>query len=159
LDVKINNMSSKFAIPFFQKSPLYGAYTSGADGMVTISDAPHYAKLQEDIGNAVSKAYAKKNDPCSDPNTVQYTENSVLKKCPKKTKPNPKTNTTYTMPTDLERIANKGKNTKKPETKGKRLPSTYDFLTDLGKGIQDKAVENVKKALDPKRNNQIQEED
>jgi hypothetical protein len=85
LDVKINNMSSKFATPFFQKSPLYGAYTSGADGMVTISDAPHYAKLQEDIGNAVSKAYAKKNDPCSDPDTVQYTENSVLKKCPKKT--------------------------------------------------------------------------
>ena len=78
-------MSSKFATPFFQKSPLYGAYTSGADGMVTISDAPHYAKLQEDIGNAVSKSYAKKNDPCSDPNTVQYTENSVLKKCPKKT--------------------------------------------------------------------------
>jgi len=78
-------MSSKFATPFFQKSPLYGAYTSGADGMVTISDAPHYAKLQEDIGNAVSKAYAKKNDPCSDPDTVQYTENSVLKKCPKKT--------------------------------------------------------------------------
>ena len=77
--------SSKFSSPFFQKSPLRGAYSSGADGMVTISDAPHYAKLQEDIGNAVSKAYAKKNDPCSDPDTVQYTENSVLKKCPKKT--------------------------------------------------------------------------
>ena len=58
-------MSSKFAIPFFQKSPLYGAYTSGADGMVTISDAPHYAKLQEDIGNAVSKAYAPKANSCS----------------------------------------------------------------------------------------------
>jgi len=150
-------MSSKFAIPFFQKSPLYGAYTSGADGRVTISDAQHFAKLQSDAAGIVDKAYTK--DKCDDPNVVQYTENSVLKKCPKKTKPNPKTNTTYTMPTDLERIANKGKNTKKPETKGKRLPSTYDFLTDLGKDIQDKAVENVKKALDPKRNNQIQEED
>ena len=58
-------MSSKFATPFFQKSPLYGAYTSGADGMVTISDAPHYAKLQEDIGNAVSKAYAPKKNKCA----------------------------------------------------------------------------------------------
>ena len=151
--------SSKFSSPFFQKSPLQGAYSSGAGGMVTVSYDDVHQKFQDGIAANVAKSYSKKNDPCSDPNTVQYTENSVLKKCPKKTKPNPKTNTTYTMPTDLERIANKGKNTKKPETKGKRLPSTYDFLTDLGKDIQDKAVENVKKALDPKRNNQIQEED
>ncbi len=40
--------SSKFATPFFKKSPLNGAYTSGAGGAVTISDAPHFAKLQED---------------------------------------------------------------------------------------------------------------
>ena len=151
--------SSKFSSPFFQKSPLQGAYSSGAGGMVTVSYDDVHQKFQDGIAANVAKSYSKKNDPCSDPNTVQYTENSVLKKCPKKTKPNPKTNTTYTMPTDLERIANKGKNTKKQETKGKRLPSTYDFLTDLGKDIQDKAVENVKKALDPKRNNQIQEED
>ena len=120
-------MSSKFATPFFQKSPLYGAYTSGADGMVTISDAPHYAKLQEDIGNAVSKAYAKKNDPCSDPNTVQYTENSVLKKCPKKTKPNPKTNTTYTMPTDLERKQIKARILKNKKQKARGFQANMIF--------------------------------
>ena len=150
-------MSSKFAIPFFQKSPLYGAYTSGADGMVTISDAPHYAKLQEDIGNAVSKAYAKKNDPCSDPNTVQYTEDSVLKKCPKKTAPST-TNSTFTMPADLNALANKGKNTK-PNTNSASSPGIYDVLAKIAKPIQNKAVNDIKAILDPKRNNQIQEED
>ena len=150
-------MSSKFAIPFFQKSPLYGAYTSGADGMVTISDAPHYAKLQEDIGNAVSKAYAKKNDPCSDPNTVQYTEDSVLKKCPKKTAPST-TNSTFTMPADLNALANKGKNTK-PNTTSASSPGIYDVLAKIAKPIQNKAVNDIKAISDPKRNNQIQEED
>jgi len=148
--------SSKFSSPFFQKSPLQGAYSSGAGGMVTVSYDDVHQKFQDGVAANVAKSYAKKNDPCSDPNTVQYTENSVLKKCPKKTKPNPETNTTYTMPTDLENIANKGKNTKKTESK---LPGKYDFLTSLGKNIQDKAIKDVKKALDPNRNNQIQEED
>ena len=75
--------SSKFSSPFFKKSPLHGAYASGADGMVTVSDAEHFAKLQGDAAGIVDKAYTK--DKCDDPNVVQYTENSVLKKCPKKT--------------------------------------------------------------------------
>jgi len=41
--------SSKFSSPFFQKSPLLGAYGSGADGIVTVSDLPHYQKLQQDL--------------------------------------------------------------------------------------------------------------
>jgi len=57
-------MSSKFSSPFLNKSPLYGAYTSGADAMVTVSTAPHFAKLQSDISGAVDKFYAGKNDPC-----------------------------------------------------------------------------------------------
>ena len=57
-------MSSKFATPFFQKSPLYGAYTSGADRMVTVSDAKHFAKLQSDAAGIVEKAYAPKENPC-----------------------------------------------------------------------------------------------
>jgi|TARA_R110000744_G_scaffold41242_1_gene93309 hypothetical protein len=48
--------SSKFSSPFFQKSPLYGAYSSGADAMVTVSDAPHYEKLQNDILGATLAA-------------------------------------------------------------------------------------------------------
>tara|TARA_R100000951_G_scaffold93436_1_gene81969 strand:- start:382 stop:693 length:312 start_codon:yes stop_codon:yes gene_type:complete len=76
--------SSKFATPFFQKSPLHGAYSQGAGGMVTVSYADIHSKFQDDIANNVAKHYAGDNDPCADPNTVQYTENSVLKKCPKK---------------------------------------------------------------------------
>ena len=69
-------MSSKFATPFFQKSPLYGAYTSGADGMVTVSDAKHFAKLQSDAAGIVEKAYASKETPCD--NLVQkLSENKI----------------------------------------------------------------------------------
>jgi hypothetical protein len=113
--------SSKFATPFFKKSPLHGAYSSGAGGMVPVSYADVHSKFQDDIAKNVAKSYSKDNDPCSDPNTVQYTKDSVLKKCPKKTKPNPNGSTTYKMPKDLEDIANKGKNTKNSETKGKRI--------------------------------------
>jgi len=41
--------SSKFSSPFFKKSPLQGAYSSGADSIVTVSDLPHYQKLQQDL--------------------------------------------------------------------------------------------------------------
>tara|TARA_X000001382_G_C3102407_1_gene157159 strand:+ start:377 stop:691 length:315 start_codon:yes stop_codon:yes gene_type:complete len=49
LVVKENNMSSKFATPFLNKSPLEGAYTSGADGMVYASNRRAFQKLQDDI--------------------------------------------------------------------------------------------------------------
>ena len=150
--------SSKFSSPFFQKSPLQGAYAAGADGMVTVSYADIHKDFQQGIANNVSKAYAKKTNPCDDPTTVQYTEDSVLKKCPKKTAPSTtNSNSTFTMPADLKVLADK--ETKSNFAKNASLPSTYDFLTNLGKGIQDEAVENVKKALDPKKNNQIQEKD
>ena len=150
--------SSKFSSPFFQKSPLQGAYGAGADGMVTVSYADIHKDFQQGIANNVSKAYAKKTNPCDDPTTVQYTEDSVLKKCPKKTAPSTtNSNSTFTMPADLKVLADK--ETKSNFAKNASLPSTYDFLTNLGKGIQDEAVENVKKALDPKKNNQIQEKD
>ena len=148
--------SSKFSLPFFQKSPLHGAYTSGADGLVPVSYDDIHKDFQKGVADNVAKAYAKKTSPCDDPNTVQYTEDSVLKKCPKKTAPSTtNSNSTFTMPADLNALADK-KTESKPAT-GASLPSTYDFLTNLGKGIQDEAVENVKKALDPKKNNQIQE--
>ena len=150
--------SSNFSSPFFQKSPLQGAYGAGADGMVTVSYADIHKDFQQGIANNVSKAYAKKTSPCDDPLTVQYTEDSVLKKCPKKTAPSTtNSNSTFTMPADLKVLADK--ETKSNFAKNASLPSTYDFLTNLGKGIQDEAVENVKKALDPKKNNQIQEKD
>ena len=70
--------SSKFSSPFFQKSPLRGAYSSGADGMVTVSYDDVHQKFQDGIAENVAKSYSKKNDPCSDPNTVQYTEDVAM---------------------------------------------------------------------------------
>ena len=98
-------MSSPFQKSFSAKSPmspLNGAYTSGAGGRVTISDAPHFAKLQSDLVGAVDKAYAKNSNPCDDPNTVQYTKDSVLRKCPKKTSSDNETSTTS------NKVSNKG---------------------------------------------------
>ena len=45
-------------------SPLNGAYASGADGMVTVSDAGHFAKLQSDITNATLKSIEPKVSKC-----------------------------------------------------------------------------------------------
>ena len=57
-------MSSPFQKQFSSKSPLHGAYTSGADGMVTVSDAPHYAKLQNDILGATLASMETKVSKC-----------------------------------------------------------------------------------------------
>tara|TARA_B110000879_G_scaffold177171_1_gene231552 strand:+ start:128 stop:523 length:396 start_codon:yes stop_codon:yes gene_type:complete len=114
-------MSSPFQKSFSAKSPmspLNGAYTSGAGGRVTISDAPHFAKLQSDLVGAVDKAYAKNSNPCDDPNTVQYTKDSVLKKCPKKTTPSESDNTPGTN--KLNKLIDKNK------TKNNSTPSNSD---------------------------------
>ena len=57
--------SSKFATPFFKKSPLHGAYSSGAGGMVPVSYADVHSKFQDDIAKNVAKTYAPKNNSCS----------------------------------------------------------------------------------------------
>jgi len=82
LVVKINNMSSKFSSPFFKKSPLLGAYTSGADGMVTVSYNDIHQKFQDGIAKNVAKHYELDTHPCDDPLTTSYNKNGVYKKCP-----------------------------------------------------------------------------
>jgi hypothetical protein len=60
-------MSSPFQKNFSAKSPmspLNGAYASGADAMVTVSDAPHYAKLQNDILGATLASMETKVSKC-----------------------------------------------------------------------------------------------
>mgnify|MGYP003650674853 CR=1 FL=1 len=57
-------MSSPFQKQFSSKSPLHGAYSSGADGMVTVSDADHFAKLQSDIKGATLAAMEPKVSKC-----------------------------------------------------------------------------------------------
>ena len=43
-------------------SPLNGAYASGADAVFAVSDAPHFAKLQNDtLGGVLA---SDKKDPC-----------------------------------------------------------------------------------------------
>jgi len=82
LVVKINNMSSKFSSPFFKKSPLYGAYTSGAGGMVTVSYNDIHQKFQDGIAKNVAKHYGVGTNPCDDPLTTSYNKDGVYKKCP-----------------------------------------------------------------------------
>jgi hypothetical protein len=53
-------MSSKFSTPFMNKSPLHGAYTSGAGGMVYVSNRQAFQKLQNDITSATKQAIAGK---------------------------------------------------------------------------------------------------
>jgi hypothetical protein len=57
--------SSKFSSPFFKKSPLQGAYSSGAGGMVTVSYDDVHQKFQDGIAANVAKAYAPKTNSCS----------------------------------------------------------------------------------------------
>tara|TARA_B110000967_G_scaffold190235_1_gene214735 strand:+ start:481 stop:867 length:387 start_codon:yes stop_codon:yes gene_type:complete len=57
-------MSSPFQKQFSSKSPLHGAYSSGADAMVTVSDAGHFAKLQSDIKGATLAAMEPKVSKC-----------------------------------------------------------------------------------------------
>ena len=49
-------MSSPFQKQFTSKSPLNGAYESGADSMIYISDAPAFAKLQNQINASTKEA-------------------------------------------------------------------------------------------------------
>ena len=58
-------MSSPFQKQFSSKnpmSPLNGAYASGADAVFAVSDAEHFAKLQNDILGGVLAS--DKKDPC-----------------------------------------------------------------------------------------------
>lgn len=50
---------SKFSTPFLNKSPLEGAYTSGAGGMVYASNRQAFQKLQDDI----VKGLGQESDP------------------------------------------------------------------------------------------------
>jgi|VirMetMinimDraft_7_1064189.scaffolds.fasta_scaffold60837_1 hypothetical protein len=51
-------MASKFSTPFMAKSPLYGAYESGAGGKVYVSNRRAFEKLQDDIVSGTKSAIA-----------------------------------------------------------------------------------------------------
>jgi hypothetical protein len=47
---------SKFSTPFLKKSPILGAYTSGAGGMAYASNRQAFQKLQDDIVKGAKEA-------------------------------------------------------------------------------------------------------
>ena len=76
-------MASKFSNPFMAKSPLYGAYTSGAGAKIYVSNRKAFEKLQDDIVSATKSAMfeeEKKEDKNKD-NTSSGMY--MLGKCPK----------------------------------------------------------------------------
>ena len=98
--------SSKFSSPFFQKSPLQGAYAAGADGMVTVSYADIHKDFQQGIADNVAKAYAPKEDSCNnldkklaDGKLREGAYEILSKKCAKKNNKNQdlKNNVTQTL--------------------------------------------------------------
>ena len=58
--------SSKFSSPFFKKSPLLGAYSSGADAVFAPSDAQHFSKLSSDILGGTLAAMNPKSSKCEE---------------------------------------------------------------------------------------------
>jgi len=75
-------MSSPFQKQFSSKSPLHGAYSSGADGMVTVSDAGHFAKLQSDIKNATLAAMEPKVSKCEQGAEYYFDKDGAKFVCP-----------------------------------------------------------------------------
>ena len=57
-------MASKFSTPFMAKSPLYGAYESGAGGKVHVSNRQAFQKLFDDAESvgSVKKEKEKEKD-------------------------------------------------------------------------------------------------
>ena len=116
--------SSKFSSPFFQKSPLQGAYGAGADGMVTVSYADIHKDFQQGIADNVSKAYTKEKSPCDDleqklsDGTINTSAHKTLTaKCAKKNPPEtppvvkpkkPKSNKNIPTPNAGQRAAQYG---------------------------------------------------
>jgi len=54
---------SKFSTPFLKKSPILGAYTSGAGGMAYASNRQAFQKLQDDIVKGAKEADEIFTDP------------------------------------------------------------------------------------------------
>ena len=74
-------MASKFSTPFMAKSPLYGAYESGAGGKVHVSNRQAFQKLFDDassVGSVKKENEDKKDTKNSEGNPVK-----MLGECPK----------------------------------------------------------------------------
>ena len=77
-------MASKFSTPFMAKSPLYGAYESGAGGKVYVSNRQAFEKLQDDIVSGTKSAiFGEEKTPC-EKGAKSFTKDGATYDCPSK---------------------------------------------------------------------------
>ena len=74
-------MASKFSTPFMAKSPLYGAYESGAGGKVHVSNRQAFQKLFDDASSVGSSSV--KQTAC-EKGAKTYTIDNATYNCPSK---------------------------------------------------------------------------
>jgi len=77
-------MASKFSTPFMAKSPLYGAYESGAGGKVYVSNRQAFEKLQDDIVSGTKSAIFGEKKTACEKGAKSFTKDGATYDCPSK---------------------------------------------------------------------------
>ena len=77
-------MASKFSTPFMAKSPLYGAYESGAGGKVYVSNRQAFEKLQDDIVSGTKSAIFGEEKTACEKGAKSFTIDGATYDCPSK---------------------------------------------------------------------------
>jgi hypothetical protein len=77
-------MASKFSTPFMAKSPLYGAYESGAGGKVYVSNRRAFEKLQDDIVSGTKSAIFGEKKTACEKGAKSFTKDGATYNCPSK---------------------------------------------------------------------------
>ena len=77
-------MASKFSTPFMAKSPLHGAYESGAGGKVYVSNRQAFEKLQDDIVSGTKSAIFGEKKTACEKGAKSFTKDGATYDCPSK---------------------------------------------------------------------------
>jgi len=77
-------MASKFSTPFMAKSPLYGAYESGAGAKVYVSNRRAFEKLQDDIVSGTKSAIFGEEKTACKKGAKSFTKDGATYDCPSK---------------------------------------------------------------------------
>jgi len=77
-------MASKFSTPFMAKSPLYGAYESGAGAKVYVSNRRAFEKLQDDIVSGTKSAIFGEEKTACEKGAKSFTKDGATYDCPSK---------------------------------------------------------------------------
>tara|TARA_R110000803_G_C11764721_1_gene294417 strand:+ start:60 stop:518 length:459 start_codon:yes stop_codon:yes gene_type:complete len=120
--------SSKFSSPFFQKSPLHGAYASGADGMVAQSDRAAFDKLTNDITSATLTAMKPNISKCKQGAEYYFDKDGAKFSCDSKDKDS----TTLADVKELNRVSDDA-TIAEEEDNMEDINSTGDFIKSENK--------------------------